>query len=152
MELIDRKSPEALKTALEIQERAKKKDTNFCLSGKWKTFVREYNGFKVYAVDGEWLRNNISIHFGAGGHGLVHEFIPLNEIWVSTHHFIGCGCSNLKEAEQPVSENYFDSTVIHEIAEFMQMEKGMPFWKAHEIALEVERKIDLLKDPHTEVD
>jgi hypothetical protein len=76
----------------DIASRAKKKDRRFVLSGKWKKFVRKEKRLKIYAVDGEWVRNNLSIIFGHGGHGYVHEFIPLDEIWVATHHFPRCGC------------------------------------------------------------
>ena len=134
------------------RERANKKDTDFILSGPWKKYLREEEGFLVFAVDGEWVRNNLCVIFGAGGHGYVHEFIPLREIWVSTHHFEGCGCANLTGRDQEVSRQYFDSTVIHEITEYNEMKKGITFFEAHEIALEKEREIGILIDPHTEVD
>ena len=134
------------------RERAVRKDAAFVLSGPWKRFVREQDGFSVFAVDGEWVRNNLEVIFGAGGHGYVHEFIPLGEIWVSTHHYDGCGCDNLKSIDQPVSQQYFDSTVIHEITEFGEMKGGKTFWEAHQIALDKEREVGILKDPHTEVD
>lgn len=124
---------------IDIQKRGEGKDKKFVLKGKWKKFVRKQDGFSVYAVDGEWVRNNLSIIFGHGGHGYVHEFIPLNEIWVATHHFENCGCSNVKNG-QKFSQQYFDSTVIHEIAEFKEMEKGLIFWEAHQIALEKEKE------------
>jgi hypothetical protein len=136
----------------EKRKRATQKDNTFILSGHWKKYIRDEDGFKVFAVDGEWVRNNLGIIFGAGGHGCVHEFIPLNEIWISTHHYDGCGCDNLKSKDQEVSNQYFESTVIHEITEFREMVAGMTFWEAHEIALEKEREIGILKDPHTEVD
>ena len=100
----------------------------------------------------EWVQNNLSVLFGAGGHGRVHEFIPLDEIWVSITHFKGCGCSNLKSECANVSQQYFDSTVIHEIFECREMERGTPFRIAHELALDEERRAGILQDPHTEVD
>jgi len=131
---------------LKIQKRAKKKDKKFILSGKWKKFIRRQEGFKVYAVDGEWVRNNLSVIFGHGGHGYVHEFIPRNEIWISTRHYEDCGCENIKNG-QKVSKAYFDSTVIHEITEFKEMKKGMIFWKAHQIATQKEVEAGILKNP-----
>jgi len=136
----------------EKRERADSKDNDFTLSGHWKRFVRNENGFRVFAVDGEWVRDNLCVVFGAGGHGYVHEFIPLEEIWISTHHYDGCGCSNLKSVDQEVSQQYFDSTVIHEITEFEEMKAGKTFFEAHEIALDKEREAGILVDPHTEVD
>lgn len=129
-----------------IQKCAKNKDSNFKLSGPWKTFVREQSGLKIYAVDGKWIRNNICFIFGHGGHGYVHEFIPLDEVWVDTHHRKDCNCI-VNYLNQPVSENYFNSTVIHEIEEFQHMKTGMDFWQAHHLALEKEIKIGILKDP-----
>ena len=135
---------------IDIQKRGKKKDKRFVLTGKWKKFVRKQDGFKIFAVDGEWVRNNLSVIFGHGGHGYVHEFIPLNEIWVATHHFEGCECRNVKKG-QKASQQYFDSTTLHEIAEFKEMKKGMSFWKAHQIALQKETEAGSLKDPHLEL-
>lgn len=139
----------------DIQSRAPQKDKKFILSGKWKKFIRMQDGFKVCAVDGTWIRNNISIMFGHGGHGYVHEFIPLNEIWIATHHFRDnpkdtCGCKNVSD-NKIVSQNFFDSTTLHEITEFRQMEKGKPFKVAHQIALKKEVESGLLLDPYTEI-
>jgi len=143
----------------EIQRRGKNKDKLFKLSGKWKKFVRNQDGFRVYAVDSEWIRDNLSVIFGHGGHGYVHEFIPLNEIWVSTKHnkesdWSACVCKNLKNKPikdgVKVSKDYFNSTVIHEISEFYDMKKGTEYWSAHQIANQKERKIKLLKNPTTD--
>ena len=139
----------------DIQSRGENKDKKFKLSGKWKKFLRMQDGFKVFAVDGAWIRNNLSIIFGHGGHGYVHEFIPLDEIWISTHHYTEnkyneCGCGNIKK-NQPVSKNYFDSTTVHEITECLAMKKGKSFWISHNAALEKEREIGLLKDPNTDI-
>lgn len=136
---------------LKIQKRGDKKDGRFILAGPWKKFIRKQDGFNIFAVDGEWIRNNLSIIFGHGGHGYVHEFIPLNEIWLATHHFEGCDCSNIKKG-QKVSQRYFDSTAIHEITEFKEMKKGVTYWRAHQIALRKEIEVGILKNPHIEVD
>ena len=143
----------------EVQRRAKKKNLNFSLTGplarRWKRFVREEDGFKIYAVKGETVRNNLSVIFGHGGHGYVHEFIPLDEIWVDTHHYAclgGCGCDNLKRKNQLVSSKYFESTIIHEKTEFWLMAKGIIFYQADQIARREEIKMGLLPDPTSEVD
>lgn len=144
------------KLELEIQSRANKKDKSFIPSGKWKRFLRKQDGFKIYAVDGKWIRNNLSIIFGHGGHGYVHEFIPKDEIWINTHHYNEtpmnkCGC-RVSKKNQKVSKQFFNSTVIHEITEFKEMKKGKTYWKAHQIALQEEVKLGLLKNPYTEID
>jgi len=144
-----------VKLESEIQKRTNKKDKKFVLSGKWKRLLRKQGSFKIFAVDGAWIRNNLCVYFSHGGHGYVHEFIPKNEIWVSTHHYdegseiARCSC-RVKRRNRKVSKDYFESTVVHEITEFKEMKKGKSYWKAHQIALEKERKLGLLKDPYTD--
>lgn len=138
-----------------IQTRASKKDRHFKLSGPWKKFVRRQNGFKIYAVDGTWIRVNLSVIFGHGGHGLVHEFIPLDEIWIARRHYWEnpwsfCDCKGVKD-RQPVSRNWFDSCVLHEIDEFRTMKKSSPYWPAHRQALKKEKRWGLIKDPFSDV-
>ncbi len=140
----------------EIQWRAKKKDKRFRLSGPWKKLVRVQDGFKVYAVNGKWVQANLSVIFGTGGNGLVHEFIPADEVWINTHHyrdtpFNTCACKNVKD-ERPVSRAFFDSTALHEITECKAMKKGMPYWQAHHLADEAELRAGILKDPYLEVE
>jgi len=135
----------------DIQERGDDKDEKFTPKGPWKKFVRKQDGFKIYAVDGKWVRDNLSVIFGHGGHGYVHEFIPVDEIWCATHHYhenewSHCGCN---KGNEPVSKEYFDSCVVHEIEEFNRM-KGQkePYWEAHNEALEKEKELGLLKNPN----
>lgn len=147
----DRRNKLWAEIELRIQKRAKSKDRSFVLSGPWKRFVREQDGFKVCAVDGEWVRNNLSVLFGHGGHGYVHESIPLDEIWVDTHHYDGCSCKNVKP-DRKMSPVFFNRTVVHEITEFKEMEKGKIYWEAHQIALKKETEGEILEDPYREVD
>ena len=140
-----------------IQEVGFKKDKKFVLKGKWKKFIRIQNNYKIFSVDGNWIRKNLCVYYGHGGHGLVHEFIPLDEIWIDSHHYnekkdslFNCPCKTLKKC-QKVSKNYFGSTAIHEITEIEEMKKGMPYWKAHQIALKKEKEIKLIKDPFNDI-
>lgn len=137
------------KMELSIQKRAEKKDKKFILSGKWKKFVKKQDGFKIFAVDVEWIRDNVSIIFGHGGHGYVHEFIPLNEIWIATHRVPHFEEYYPLTKKRPVkfSQQYFDSAVIHEITEFKEMKKGVTYWKAHQVALKKEKEVGLVDDP-----
>lgn len=137
-----------------IQTRAAKKDQRFKLSGPWKKFVRRQSGFKIYAVDGTWVRSNLSVTFGHGGHGLVHEFIPLDEIWVSTRHYrenkwSSCDCRGVKDGQR-VSKNWLESCVLHEIEEFRAMAKSSSYWPAHSRALQKEKEWGLIKDPFSD--
>lgn len=134
----------------DVQGRGRAKDLRFVLRGPWKKFVRRQEGFLVFVVDGEYVRNNLSIMFGHGGHGFVHEFIPLREIWVSTHHFRGCGCRK-RSVRQAMSQNAFDSTTIHEITEFQAMQRGARYWRAHHLALKKEREVGLLRNPYLDL-
>ncbi len=134
----------------DVAKRAPKKDRKFKLEGKWKKFLRSQEGFRVYLVDGEWVRTNLSIIFGHGGHGFVHEFIPHNEIWVDNHHPVTCDCKNVRK-DRKMSVPYTNSTILHEITEYNKMKKGMKYWPAHNIALEAERKAGILEDPYSEI-
>ena len=143
----------------EIQKRAPRKDPKFSLTEplcrNWKKFIRKEEEFEIFAVNGEKVRNNLSVMFGHGGHGLVHEFIPLNEIWVDMRHYVclgGCDCDNLKRKNQLVSQAFFDSTVLHEKTEFLEMNKEKCFYEADQIARQAEMRIGLLEDPATEID
>ena len=125
----------------QIQLRGKNKDRNYKLTGFIKEFVREYKGIKIYLVDGEWLRNNICVVFGHGGHGLVHEFIPLDEVWIDYRHYYSkkyrCSCRDLKTNEN-INEKYFNETMWHEGTEIIEMKKGIPYWRAHITATKAE--------------
>jgi hypothetical protein len=141
----------------EIYSGARRKDKLFILSGKWKKFVRKQSGYKIYRVDGSWVRHNLLFYFGHGGHGFVHEFIPTGEIWVSSHHpyegkgsMANCVCK-LHKKGQKMSDNYFNSTTLHELTECNQMKNGKTYWAAHNIALKVEHKAGLVKDPYSDL-
>jgi hypothetical protein len=45
-------------------------------------------GLKIFQVDGPAIRNTILADFIAGGHNLVYDFIPENEIWIEYVHSI----------------------------------------------------------------
>ena len=83
-----------------------------------KKFLFDVEGFAIYLVDGEWIRNNLYPWFRIGGHGRVHLFIPNDEIWI----------------EDSGDVEYNARTIIHEIHEFKKMAK-LPFYHAHLSAL-----------------
>lgn len=131
----------------DIQSRGKKKDKGFSLAGTWKQFFQKNGTFRVFIVDGEWVRNNLSVIFGHGGHGLVHEFIPLDEIWIGKEHFDGCACKKISKT-QALSPQAIQSTMLHEIVEYKAMKKGILYGEAHNQALVAERKANHLVDPY----
>ena len=96
---------------------------------KFKEFLREQNGFKIMFVDGQYVRDKLSIDFTMGGHHWVYGFIPKNEIWI----------------DKSLTEKDVEATIAHELAEAPKMRKGMSYGKAHEKANKVEeqyRRVD----------
>ncbi len=86
------------------------------------------------ALQGELtdLKNNLDVSFGTGGHGLVHSYIPLDEIWIS-----------------PVVEKKW-SLALHEITEFNLMKKlAMKYKEAHKKTTEVTQGIKNKKEANT---
>ncbi|MBS3139568.1 hypothetical protein J4479_01050 [Candidatus Woesearchaeota archaeon] len=132
-----------------IQSLALKKDSKFKLEGPWKKFRGKRSGQKVYAVDFAWVYSNLSVLFHHGGHGYVHEFIPLDEIWVSYNHHSSCKCKKIRK-DNLVSERYFESSLRHELMELALMKRGLDYWAAHNQTLDKEREWGLLEDPYTE--
>ena len=49
----------------------------------WKRFYKKLDsdgGINVFLVDGEYVRDNVTIEFALGGHHYVYDQIPENEI------------------------------------------------------------------------
>src|SRR3990167_2716325 len=123
----------------EIQARARNKDSKFSFFltaylaelGIVK-FLRHQKGFQIYLVDANWIRDNLDVTFGHGGSGMTYPFIVLNEVWVSDKHS-RCICVNIQEG-QAVSQQFLDSTILHEIVECEEMKTGKRYWEAHLIA------------------
>lgn len=132
----------------DAQERAPNKDSNFKLEGTWKKFFGNQDGYKIYIVDGEWVRNNLSLLFGHGGHGYVHEFIPNDEIWISDKHFLSDGneCCKGSHPGEKFTINFTKSTILHEITENKEMRNGKTYLISHNIALDAEREAGFLDD------
>lgn len=104
-----------------IASRWWRKDSALEIIGIPKRKVSDILGYRVYEVDGEWIRDNLDTTFGTGGHGLVHTFIPLDEVWID-----------------PIKESSA-SLIFHEILEckFM-LGEGMSYWDAHQKALKLQ--------------
>lgn len=108
-----------------INSRADLKDPKLEIVGLEKTDLGTYGGFKVFRIDREWVKNNLSCMFGTGGHGRVHEFIPNDELWVD-------------DIEEPWWE-----IALHEAVEFFYMQnKGLTYEEAHAKASEAEVEIN----------
>ena len=93
----------------------------------WKRFYKKLDsdgGINVFLVDGEYVRDNITIEFALGGHHYVYDQIPENEIWIEpTEH-----------------TRDFEDNLAHECYErkLMKYEK-MEYDEAHQKASTLER-------------
>ena len=109
-----------------VRSRWHLKDKDLEIEGLEKELIEEKNGFKIYEVDGEWIKNNLDVGFGTGGHGLVHSYIPMDEIWV-----------------WPVSENKW-SIALHEMIEYNLMKnEEMKFEEAHDKTIKITKGFDI---------
>ena len=129
----------------DIAERAIKRDPTFRLTGLFDThYLRDQDGFRIYIVDAEWVYNNLTVQFGHGGHGYVHECIPLDEIWIAKEHTAECAYQEEEREAHRIGKRIQDkereAIIVHEIAEFRAMQSGMEFWAAHNLAVEVEER------------
>jgi hypothetical protein len=68
---------------------------------------------------------------------------------VDVKHYKESGIENIPE-NMIMSKAFTQSTILHEIIEFVLMSFGIDFWRAHNFALDSERIAGILKDPHSE--
>lgn len=84
---------------------------------------------KIYIVDGNYVRNKINIEFNLGGHGIVYDTIPKDEIWI----------------EQLPNSFDMEENLAHEIVERIFMKWGhVKYDPAHEIASSIEHAIRIV--------
>ena len=94
----------------------------------WKRFSPNYTNYaqkqQVWVVDGDWVRSNINVDFVEGGHGLVYDYVPKDEIWV--------------EEMEDKREMWFNFQ--HELYErgLMEADPKMEYNDAHDKAVERE--------------
>ena len=87
--------------------------------------LSDHAGHRVYAVDGERVRNEVEVDFTMGGTRARWPFIPDGEIWVDA-------C---------LSEFDRQATIRHEAEEYRQMTaRGLRYEEAHDLANAVERR------------
>ena len=98
--------------SIEMTLRRKEKPTQQLDKRLWKTFG---NGPQAWIVRGRSVRDNFEINFTAGGHDLVYDFIPAQEIWID-------------DAINPPER---DLILLHELFERRQMADGLPYDLAH---------------------
>jgi hypothetical protein len=87
--------------------------------------LEEIDGVTVWLVNGKAIRDDCHIDFTEGGHDLVYEFIPENEIWIS---------DEVSAKERPY-------ILAHEYNERCSMSKGEDYEHSHNKASFFERKL-----------
>ncbi|MBI2633227.1 MAG: hypothetical protein HYW78_02435 [Parcubacteria group bacterium] len=78
--------------------------------------------FKIWLVNGELVRDLYYINFTEGGHEKVYSFVPKGEVWL----------------DDDISRKEIQFVLIHELHERYHMAHGLPYYKAHRYASEVE--------------
>ena len=81
--------------------------------------LKNYKGYKVYIVNGIFIRNKLDIDFVMGGNGLRYLYIPIDEIWIDNAY---------KDSKEI---NYI---LLHEFTELNLMKHGITYSKAHDLA------------------
>lgn len=69
----------------------------------------------VWLVDGRLARSDFDIDFTEGGHDLVYNYVPKNEVWID---------NDIMPEERPY-------VLLHELFERLQMGKGLTYNQAH---------------------
>ena len=87
-----------------------------------KELLGNRNGFDIWLIDGELVRDWFYIDFTAGGHHLVYPWIPYNEIWID---------DDIEEVEVPF-------VLLHEYVERNFMSNGDSYSIAHNKSLKIE--------------
>lgn len=83
------------------------------------------DGVKVFLVDGELVRDRLTIEYTMGGHHYRYPFIPENEVWI----------------DNGMDRDDIEATIKHELHErnLMKYDK-LSYSQAHHRASEVEKK------------
>ncbi|MEI7741576.1 MAG: hypothetical protein WCJ29_03660 [bacterium] len=106
-----------------IREAAKKLLTIKNVDGLIERKRERVGKYTVVYIDGGSVRAHLDPYFELGGHHLVYDYVPKNEIWVDAK-------------TEPKDWKY---TVIHEIEEHKRMSGGMSYSDAHDYAMAAER-------------
>jgi len=88
-------------------------------------------GVSIWLVDGKLVRSIFDVEFTEGGHDLIYDFVPKNEVWID---------NDVKEEERKF-------VILHETYERELMKKGMSYPQAHKKAGRIEwqaRQVDLV--------
>ena len=75
------------------------------------------SNISIYLVDGQYVRDNLWLDFTEGGHDLVYDWIPDNEVWI----------------DFDINSSEVVYVMCHELIERLMMFEGMPYEEAHTV-------------------
>lgn len=84
--------------------------------------LKEIGSIKVWLVYGRIVRSLFDLDFVEGGHDLIYDYIPRNEIWI----------------DNDLLANERKYVIVHELYERSLMEKGLSYNQAHKKASQLE--------------
>ena len=100
---------------------------------KVRLFSKTAGGISVFIVRGRLARSIFDIDFTEGGHDLVYDYVPKNEVWID---------NDVLARERPY-------IILHELYERDLMKKGLGYSSAHKKASRIEwrarRSVDFLE-------
>jgi hypothetical protein len=88
-----------------------------------KKFIGISKGYRIFLVNGEYIRNNLETSFTMASHHWMSRFIPQDEVWI----------------DDKMSDLDKVAVIHHEIYELLLMQKGLPYEKAHARATRSEK-------------
>jgi len=86
--------------------------------------IKKQRKLKIYLVEGKKTREILDPNFQFGGHHLIYNYIPINEVW-------------LDNTVIPKERKY---VLVHELYELNLMKKGKSYNNAHDYANAAEKE------------
>jgi len=86
--------------------------------------IKKQGKIKIYLVNGRKIREILDSNFQFGGHHLVYDYMPKNEVWIDN-------------TVTPKEKKYI---LVHELFELNLMKKGKSYNNAHDYANAAEKE------------
>ena len=124
---VPRKKAQKLANSVESRERNKfLPGTNGTKEGVYKSILPKADGKPtICIVHGDMVRKNLKTDFTEGGHGLVYDFIPKDQVWI----------------DDDIGPDEVKFVLLHELHERNLMRKGISYDKAHLSASKLESMV-----------
>jgi len=97
---------------------------NFKIETVKIALLKKQGNLKIYLVKGRKIRDNLDPNFYFGGHYLVYNYVPRNEVWID-------------DSVTPKERKYI---LVHELFELNLMKKGKSYNNAHDYANAAEKE------------